>query len=300
MTQFSSAFDELNQALSAEGDVLLNLPLALVYEDPANPRDTFDEADMAALTVTVRAKGVLQPIVVRPADADGRYRIRFGARRFRAAIGAELAAIPSLVRAGPVSAVDDLIEQVIENDQRAPLSTAQLARAVAHLLDEGLTQAEVGARLGRPKDRIAMLAAVRTMPAPVQALAPKLGVRTLYELANAWKADATRVETWLRGREPADITQAQARALAASGREGLRSLPKPASTRSADVSAAASRPKPTGAAGVIVEVMVEGRAGRLVLAPGPTTDQALVRFEAMPDDEPVPLSQIRLARLRAP
>ena len=299
MSQFLSAFDELNQALAAEGDVLLNLPLALVYEDPANPRDSFDEAEMAALTATVREKGVLQPIVVRPADAEGRYKIRLGARRYRAAVRAERSTIPALVRAGAQGAVDDLIEQVIENDQRAPLNTAQLARAVAHLLDQGLTQAEVGARLGRPKDRIAMLAAIRTLPDRLQALAPTLGVRTLYELANAWKADAVRVETWLGGRDPADITQAQARALAASGRDGIRSLAKAAPTRSAGASIAGSRPEAAGAA-VIVEVMVEGRTGRLVLAPGPTPDRALVRFEAASGAEPVRLSQIRLTGLRAP
>jgi ParB family chromosome partitioning protein len=298
MNQFLSAFDELNQALAAEGDVLLNLPLTLIYEDPANPRDSFDEAEMAALTATVREKGVLQPIIVRPADANGRYKIRLGARRYRAALRAELSTIPALSRAGAESAVDSLIEQVIENDQHAALSTAELARAVASLLDQGLTQAEIGARLGRPKDRITMLAAVRTMPAPVQALAPTLGVRTLYELANAWKADAERVETWLRGREPAAITQAQARALAASGRDGIRSPPRAVTARSADVSAAAPSPQAAGAA-VIVEVTVNGRAGRLVLAPGPSSGQALVWFGSRAAAEPVPLLRIRLTGLRA-
>lgn len=298
MTQFLSAFDELNQALAAEQDVLLNLPLTLVYEDPANPRDTFDETEIAALAATVREKGVLQPIIVWPAGADGRYQIHLGARRYRAAVLAGLPAVPSLVRAGVRSATDDLIEQVIENDQRAPLSTAQLARAVTHLLDQGLTQAEVGARLGRPKDRIAMLAAVRTMPARLQDLATSLGVRTLYELANAWKADAARVETWLRGRDPAGITQAQARTLAASGRDAGQSPHKIAAVRSPRVSIEASQPEPVGAA-VTVEVAVEGRAGRLVLAPGPSPDQALVRFDATVGAEPVPLSRVRLTALRA-
>ena len=297
MTQFLSAFDELNQALAAEQDVLLNLPLTLVYEDPANPRDTFDETEMAALAATVREKGVLQPIVVRPAGADGRFQIRLGARRYRAAVLTDLPTIPSLVRTGARSAADDLIEQVIENDQRAQLTTAQLARAVACLLDQGLTQAEVGARLGRPKDRIAMLAAVRTMPARLQDLATSLGVRTLYELANAWKADAARVETWLRGRDPTGITQAQARALAASGRERDRSISNAPPDRSVSVSTNRSRPE-SGAL-VTLEVTVEGRPGRLVLAPSPSPDQALVRFDATMGAEPVPLSQVRLTALRA-
>lgn len=296
MSQFLSAFDELNQALAGAGDVLVNLPLALIDEDPANLRDTFDETEMAALTATVREKGVLQPIVVRPADTEGRYKIRFGARRYRAAIRAGLTSTGALVRAGAENAADALIEQVIENDQHAPLNTAQLARAVAALLDQGLTQAAVGVRLGRPKDRIAMLAAVRTMPAFLQAMAPGLGLRTLYELANAWKADPAHVETWLHGRDPADITQAQARALAARDRAPSQSTPKGAASRS--IAASVSGPERRGGA-VIVEVSVEGRGGRLVLEPGPTAGHALVRFDAMADAQSVPLSQIRLTGLRA-
>lgn len=298
MSSFLTAFDELNQALAGEGDVLLHLPLTLVYEDPGNPRDTFDEAEMAALTATVREKGVLQPIVVRSADADGRYMIRFGARRYRAAIHADLQNIPALVRAGATNAADSLIEQVIENDQRTPLSTAQLARAVASLLDQGLTQTEVGARLGRPKDLIAMLAAVRTMPPILRDLAPTLGARTLYELANAWKADGAHVESWLCGRDPATITQAQARALATpeakADRPGRRVPSAP--TGAPHVRSHSS----LASAPVAVDVSVLGRAGCLVLAPGPAHGQALVLFEGAATAEPAPLSEIRLTGLRAP
>lgn len=296
MNGFISAFDDLNQTLAAEGDVLLNLPLMLVYENPANPRDAFDETEMAALAMTVRAKGILQPIVVGPADADGRYQIRFGARRYRAAVLAELPAIPALVRAGGQSASDDLMEQLIENDQRAPLSTAQLARAIAHLLDQGLTQAEIGARLGRPKDWVAMLSAVRTMPGRLQDLAAGLGARTLYDLSNAWKANSAQVEAWLSERDPAGVTQAQARALAAAARKPDRPGPKPPAIRAAAVSLC---PKPPGAS-VILEVSVDGRDGRLVLAPGPTPDEAMVRFEDGAAPVRVRLSQIRLTGLRPP
>lgn len=279
MNGFLNAFDALNVALAAEGDQLVSLPVERVDEDPDNPRDAFDAAELAALTATVREKGVLQPIVVRPADGEGRYRIRFGARRYRAAVAAGCALIPALVRPGADTLVDRLVEQVVENDQRASLTTAQMARAVSRLLDTGLSQAEIGARLGRPKDRIAMLAAVRAMPDLLQALAPRLGARTLYELFQAWKADGPALETWLAGRDPATITQAQARALGRVG--GSPSTSRPG----------ARSPK---AAALDIHVAVGGRLGALVLKPGPSPTLALVRFFGAEGVEPVAVAAVRL------
>jgi ParB family chromosome partitioning protein len=288
MSRFVDAFDALNRALAAEGDALLNLPLELVVEDADNPRDAFDEAELEALTATVRDKGVLQPIVVRPADAEGRYRIRFGARRFRAALRAGCPLIPAVVRPGPDDAIDSLVDQVIENDQRAGLSTAQLARSVSRLLEAGLTQAEIGARLGRPKDVIAMLAAVRVMPAILQDLAPRLGARTLYELFQAWKADGAGVEHWLSGRDPDTITQAAARAL---GR-GPRRATAPASV-------AGVEPRTSAAPGSVrVEVTVDGRSGWLAMTPGPSPDMVLVTFGDGAPIEPFAAARVRLVAVR--
>lgn len=288
MSPFLDAFDALNQALATEGDLLMNLPLDLIMEDPDNPRDVFDEGELEALTATVRDKGVLQPIVVRPADADGRYRIRFGARRYRAAQRAQCPLIPALVRPGPDDAVDRLVEQVIENDQRAGLSTAQLARTVTRLLDAGLSQAEIGARLGRPKDRIAMLAAVRNMPAALQDLAPRLGTRTLYELFQAWRADRAGVEAWLLDRDPDTITQAAARALGADLRTAASATAVASLGRRA-----ALRPGP-----VRVEVTVEGRPGWLAMTATPSPDEVLVLFEAGTAPVSTPVGKVRLIAVR--
>lgn len=287
MTDFLTAFDELNQALAGEGDRLANLPLELIDEDDANPRDSFDAAELAALAATIHERGVLQPIVVRPPNGAGRYQIRFGARRFRAARLAGLPDIPALIRSRGEGEVESLIEQVIENDQRATLNTAQMARTVALLLDRGLTQAEIGARLGRPKDLIAMLAAVPAMPEKLQKLAGALGARTIYELFQGWKADPAGVEVWLQGRDPETITQVQARALAVSGRvNGMRAGSK-------------SGRQPVRGRGDeplewVIEVVVGDRSGRLVLAAGPSTDVVLVAFRASAAPERVQASDIRL------
>jgi ParB family chromosome partitioning protein len=294
---FLDAFDELNSTLSNGGDVLLDLAVDLVDEDPDQPRENFDPVELEALAQTIAARGLLQPIKVKPAAADGRYRIRFGARRFRAAKLAGLTTIKALIAGGPLSQVDRLVEQVVENDQREPLSTAERARTVARLLELGETQTSISRLLGRPKDQIAMLAAVRTMPEPIKVLAAQLGVRTLYELSSAWKIDGPGVEHWLRDRDPQTITQALARGLALRAAEtdrvavidGKRAAAPPAPRP------APTRPAP-GAVPVEIEVEVNGRFGVLLLVPG---EDAQVRFGR---DRPVaaPFDQLRIVAMRRP
>ncbi len=305
---FLDAFADLSASLDQGAQVVLQLDVDLIDPDPEQPRDTFDEADEAALAATIREKGVLQPITVRPQEGNGRYFIRFGERRWRAAKLAGLRAIPALLHKGADSAADRLYEQVIENDQRAGLSTAQMARAVERLLAMGETQAAIGRRLGRPKDQITMLAAVRTMAAPVKALAPQLGVRALYEINQAWKTDAPAVEHWLKDRDPATITQAAARQLSArvaeSDRDAViegRAPAKPGAPRKPPPAALALKPS-AGAAvlgEVVIEVLVQGRAGRLELRAA-EGDGAYVQFKdrGRTRSELIPLAQITLTGLR--
>jgi ParB family chromosome partitioning protein len=274
---FLDTFAELSAALGAAADTVLSLPLDLIDEDPANPRQAFDPDELAALAETLKSRGLKQPIVVRPANEAGRYVIRFGARRFRAARLAGLTEIRAVVEAGDLDEADALTDQLIENEQRAPLSTADMAQAVARLLALGKSQAEIARRLGRGKDLIAIYAAVPQMPAELRALAEGLGARTLYELWGAWKADPRRTQGWLAGRKPAQITQAAARAFAAtlkpSRQPTSRSSEPKAARPTASRDAVAEDPVvavPSPAAGAatrqaVVRVQVGRRQGRLVL-----------------------------------
>ena len=213
-TPFADAFGDLNAALDAAGNAVILLPLSRIVEDPDNPRSSFDEGELAALAATLRNRGVLQPIIVRPPDDGGVHMIRFGARRFRAAKLAGLTEISAIVQAGQGDEADLLVQQLIENEQREDLSTADLARAVDRLLAMKLSQSEIARRLGRPREQVVMLAAVRNMPPELQRLAADLGLRTLYELHGAWKSNPGRTRLWLTGRDPRQITQAAARGLA--------------------------------------------------------------------------------------
>jgi len=306
MSNFLDTFAELNAAFGQE-EGALTLPLERLYEDPQQPRERFDEAELDHLAETVRRRGVLQPIVVRPADPDGRYMIRFGARRFRAAQRAGLAEIKAFVRGGEAKDVDVLIEQVLENEQRAGLTTAERARTVARLLALGLRQAEISRELRWPKDVVAMLAAVPSMAPPLQALAQTLGARTLYELHGAWQADPESVERWLKDRDPDHITQAAARALAA--RTGARQRPARGAVPQRDLqpqSAAAPTPAaeageaPGGPAAVLVEVRCADRLGVLALdRPPPGPGEAWVRFGRRRAPERVAIAELSLVGVRA-
>lgn len=76
----------------------LCIPIGLIDEDPKNPRTEFSDAEIDELAHDVRQRGILQPLVVHPADAQGRNRLHFGAKRLRAALRAGLSEVPIVVR----------------------------------------------------------------------------------------------------------------------------------------------------------------------------------------------------------
>jgi ParB family chromosome partitioning protein len=78
------------------------LAIGRLCEDPNNPRAEFSEVELDELAEDIRLHGILQPIVVHPADAQGRYRIHFGAKRWRAAQRAGLAEVPVVMRDAPL------------------------------------------------------------------------------------------------------------------------------------------------------------------------------------------------------
>jgi len=98
---------------SHDGRPLL-VTVSLLYEDANNPRTEFPEDSLAELAEDIQQRGVLQPLVVHPADDDGRYQVHFGAKRLRAAIRAGLHEVPVVVRDLPA----DRYAQVAENQKR--------------------------------------------------------------------------------------------------------------------------------------------------------------------------------------
>jgi ParB family chromosome partitioning protein len=145
---------------------LREIPTDMVAPNPHQPRRDFDEEALVALAESIRVRGVLQPVLVRPLPA-GTYELIAGERRWRAAGLAELETIPAIVRhhddAGSLEVA------LIENMARQDLNPVEEARACAALTEElGLSREEVGQRVGR--SRVAVSNLIRLLDLPDEAL----------------------------------------------------------------------------------------------------------------------------------
>ena len=148
-------------------DELRAIPVELVEPNPRQPRRHFDETSLAGLADSLRSRGVIQPILVRPRP-DGRYELIAGERRWRAAQLAGMTTVPALVRPHDDASAIELA--LIENMAREDLNPVEEARACAALVEElGLTREDVGRRVGR--SRVAVSNLLRLLDLPDEALA---------------------------------------------------------------------------------------------------------------------------------
>jgi ParB family chromosome partitioning protein len=151
---------------STDESGLREIPIDLVEPNPRQPRREFDEEALVALSESIRSRGLLQPIVVRPL-AGGRYELIAGERRLRACRLAELDAIPAVVR--QTEDWERLDLALAENMARVDLNPIEEARACSMLVDDlGLSKAEVGRRVG--KSRVAVSNLVRLLDLPDEVL----------------------------------------------------------------------------------------------------------------------------------
>lgn len=151
---------------SADGTPL-ELPIDSVQPNPHQPRRSFDQAALAELAASLKANGLIQPIVVRA--VDGGYQLIAGERRLRAAKLAGLSSIPAVVRS--VDGFSQAQMALVENIQREDLNPIERAQAYRALLDQlGLTQAELAGRLGEDRSSIANFLRLLELAEPVQAM----------------------------------------------------------------------------------------------------------------------------------
>src|SRR5438105_4379161 len=156
----------LSVAPKDEAQELREIPVELIGPNPSQPRGSFDEQSLAALAESIRSRGMLQPVLVRPL-VGGRYELIAGERRWRAARIAERDTIPAVVRRRDDAASLELA--LIENMAREDLNPVEEARACAALVEElGLTREEVGLRVGR--SRVAISNLIRLLELPDEAL----------------------------------------------------------------------------------------------------------------------------------
>jgi len=147
---------------------LLQIPLGSIRANTRQPRRHLDADGISGLADSVRAQGVVQPVVVRPAEGGG-YELIAGERRWRAARTAGLATIPAIVRESDDR--ESLVLALVENVAREDLSPVEEARAYAVLMDEfALSLGEVAERVGRSKPTVSNRVRLLELPDDVLGL----------------------------------------------------------------------------------------------------------------------------------
>jgi ParB family chromosome partitioning protein len=146
------------------------LPIDLLRPNPTQPRRTFPAAALEELAASIREKGVIQPLIVRPGpEGSDHYQIVAGERRWRAAQLAQLHDLPVIIR--DYSDTEVLEVAIIENIQRADLNPIDEAAAYRQLMDRfGHTQDQLAVALGKSRPHIANQMRLLTLPDDVQAM----------------------------------------------------------------------------------------------------------------------------------
>ncbi len=199
---------------AAEG--VREIDIGAIRPNPRQPRRHFAEEPLAELAESIAARGVLQPILVRPADEPGKYEIIAGERRWRAAQRAQLQRMPAIVRAFDEAGTAEVA--LIENVQRADLSPLEEADAYAALISRfGHGQDAVGKLVGKSRSHVANLLRLRDLPDSVRAHLESgaLSMGHARAIATAPDAEALAEEIVRRG-----LSVRQAEALARKVKPG--------------------------------------------------------------------------------
>lgn len=158
------------QAAAADAGSAREIPIELIRRNPDQPRRVFAEAEIEELAASIREKGVLQPVLVRPApDAKGEYQLVAGERRWRASQKAGLRTMPALVRDLDDGQVLEI--GIVENVQRADLNALEEALGYRALMEKfGRTQEQVAQVVGKSRPHVANALRLLSLPTVVQTM----------------------------------------------------------------------------------------------------------------------------------
>jgi ParB family chromosome partitioning protein len=158
------------------------VPTSQIDEDPANPRSEFPDDKVEELASDIRQRGILEALVVHPANEQGRYLLHFGAMRLRASVRAGLHQVPVIIR----HLAADRYAQVAENLKRHSLTPLEMARFIRSEVEGGKSQTTIAARLGMNLTTVAHHLSLLELPQVLEG-ALKAGrctsPRTLHELS---------------------------------------------------------------------------------------------------------------------
>ena len=156
------------QPASAPGEMIRQLPVEQIDRNPYQTRSRFDETALAELAESIKASGVVQPILVRP-QLDGRFQLIAGERRLLASQKAGKTTVPAIVK--QVSNEQAMEMTIVENLQREDLNPVEQARAYERLGREfGLTQEQMAQRTGKERSSVANF--LRLLKLPIRSANP--------------------------------------------------------------------------------------------------------------------------------
>jgi ParB family chromosome partitioning protein len=160
--------DSETPAKTAAGDAVNTLPVSALQPGKYQPRTRMDQEALNALAASIKAQGIMQPILVRPVG-DGKHEIIAGERRWRAARIAGLNSVPVLVRNVPDQQA--LAVALIENIQREDLNALEEAAGIERLIREfSLTHQAVADAVGKSRTTVTNLLRLLELPPPVREL----------------------------------------------------------------------------------------------------------------------------------
>lgn len=152
----------------ASGSAEMELPIEQLVPNPQQPRRNYEPEALEELASSIRQKGILQPLIVRPSSQPDRYEIVAGERRWRAAQRVPLHRVPVIIR--NLDDTEVLEVAIIENIQRADLNAIEEAAGYRQLMDRfGHTQEKVSEALSKSRSHIANLMRLLALPEEVQA-----------------------------------------------------------------------------------------------------------------------------------
>ncbi len=260
----SALLEETESAATPEGRRTagaLDIAIELIRRNPDQPRRIFGEDELDELAASIRQRGIIQPILVRPlADYPGEYQIVAGERRWRAAQRAGLHVVPAVVR--DLDELEVMEIALIENIQRADLNALEEARGYAAMIKRfNRSQETIAGIVGKSRSHVANTLRLMRLPQAVQdhLEAGRLTAGHARTLLDLDEAETIAQDIVRRG-----LNVRQAEAIAKRLRAGPAGETPPAAGKDADTRALES--DLSEALGLMVEIRDAGGAGEVRIA----------------------------------